>query len=240
MRTVYVNSYDVGKRLLVAQTDTPVGADVVVLHVSESATAKDLLEVFKVVSDFGRKCWIYIDDDSSMEFYYAVMHLFKATSAAMVKGEDRLLHILCEDIKEFTQYSVENFVTETAENYGVDPTYAKYLVVPVERYLKEHSVFVIVKTVLGMFASDEKNFTKFGERLNYFLEVFNSARNADIVYQDKKSQCLSVLTAIGHKFYSDWEKYERFTMSVMLRPYEVWETPEERADVVARTVKEIR
>lgn len=240
MRSVYVNNKKLSARLLVPKVEDMDSASVIIFYIDEEASAKYMLDVFYHVSRRGMRCWVFIDDSASEDFYNAVVMLFSCTSAKLLYGEKELMDELEDDINEYTQFSVEECVFQTARNYNIDPVYANYVLVPVERALKEHSVYVVMKTLLGMFEAKERNFTKFNERLQYFLEVFNYAANADEVFKDKRSQCLSVLAAVRQGYIGDWKKFERFTMSVMLRPYAVGDTPEKRAEVVKRTIKEAR
>lgn len=240
MRSVFVNNKKLSAQLLMSKAENLETADVIILYIDEESSAKDLLDMFYVVTRKGIKCWIYVPDSADEDFFNSTVVLFSSTSANLVHGEQELFSQFEDDIKEYTRFDVEECVLQTARNYNVDPLYANYVVVPVERALKEHSVYVVMKTLLGMFEAKEKNFTKFKDRLQYFLEVFNYAANADEVFKDKRSQCLSVLAAVRQGYIGDWKKFERFTMSVMLRPYAVGDTPEKRAEVVKRTIKEAR
>ncbi|MCM1441549.1 MAG: hypothetical protein NC131_20430 [Roseburia sp.] len=238
MRTVYCNDQSLSDRLLVAKTDEPYSADVLLLRFNPKMLADELLDTFKLACDKGKKCLVFPDGD--VDFYNKVRNLVSVTPAEVVADFGEIEDKLKYDIEIYSQYSVEDFVVLTAKKRGIDPNSVLYLVHVVERNLKSHSVYPIVMTVVGMYEAGETNFTKFGERMQYFLDVFKRAKNSEDIFQQTKSQCLAVLAADGKAFINDWEKYEKFTMSVLLRPYGVNDTLEERVNMVVRTIKQAR
>lgn len=238
MRSFYCNNKEIGSRLVVSKAASVDECDIALLCIMKDMSAEDVFDIFSIVSRKGTCSWVY--PKGGEDFYDKVKLLFSATSAEIIPNDEALYKRLEADILEYTQYSVDEFVEVSAKNRGIHPTSVKYLSHVTEKQLKLHSVYTVVQTVLSMLDADLTNFTKFDEYMGYYLEVSRRVGNAEEVFAEKKSHCLSVLTAARQKYFADWEKFEQYTLSVMLKPYGAEEKIRDRVLTIVETINEAR